>query len=246
MLSFAATARDLGKFRLGRQIIDDLLCEPPHPSLLANALVLASSLWLGLGSGQVAAALVHQARRCVQPKNLKQGAWVFHQEAKVLLETGRPREAYRALGQALARYRKLKDHYGETRCETLRIRVLEALGQPAAALRCAERVVRGAERHEHTRLAVMGRLEHGRLLMAAGQSDEALPILRAGLAGAVVLGDRNAQLMAHHRLWKTYASLGDEEQARVELAAATQLVRFVDDCSPEAEELRVLAKGGTR
>ncbi len=38
MLSFAAAARDLGKFRVARQIVDDLLCEPPLPSILINTL----------------------------------------------------------------------------------------------------------------------------------------------------------------------------------------------------------------
>ena len=55
-LTFAIAARDLGKRNLAAQLVDDLLCEPADPSLRLNLLVLASSLWQGKGSVEVALA----------------------------------------------------------------------------------------------------------------------------------------------------------------------------------------------
>ena len=42
--NFASAARDLGKANLARQIVDDLQCEPPDPSIEPRILVLASSV----------------------------------------------------------------------------------------------------------------------------------------------------------------------------------------------------------
>src|SRR5262249_23300035 len=53
-LLFAVYARSLGKTRLARMLVEELLCGPPDPTLLVDALVLAASLWNRAGSRIVA------------------------------------------------------------------------------------------------------------------------------------------------------------------------------------------------
>ena len=244
-LAFAIAARNLGKFRLARQIVDELLCEPPDPSLIVDVLVLASSLWRGLGSLEVSLALVRQATTHLRPEDHKETAWVLHQEAKVLLEAGRPKEAEQVLARALKHYRSLGDTYGEEVALILRVGVMEKLGQTKKAFACAREVLRLSESHGHARLVISGHLELGRLLVKSGRAGKGLDALREGLGQAVLLGDRNAEFLAHYHLWKAHEQLGDQERARFELEAASYFVRFIDDFCPEADEIhRLLKEGG--
>lgn len=243
-LAFATVARNLGKFRLARQLVDDLLCEAPGSDVLVGALVLAASLWRGSGSTEVALALVRQAG--FHTGGPKDEAWVLHQQAKILLEAGRVAEAAKALATALARYRRLGDKYGETQARLLRIAVLEKGGNPAAALDCARRALGWAKRHGHTRLATVALLEQGRLRAGSGKVEAGVKSLRQGLAEATLHGDRAAEFLAHYHLWKVYERLGDADRATFELKTAMHFVQFIDDHSPESDEVRALVKEASR
>lgn len=238
ILTFAVTARNLGKFRLARQLVDELLCEPPDASLRVNVLVLASSLWRGLGSLDAALAFVRQAAAVVHDERPQEAAWVAHQEAKLLLQAGRPAEGHAGVDRAVAHYRAAGDTYGELGALVLRVHLLEHENRLEAAMDVAREIIQSAEKHEHARRVNAGRLELGRLQVLTGAVDEGLDALDEGLRHAVLIKDRHLEFSARYYLWKAHGSLGDRDRARFELQAAKYLVRFLDDYSPEADEVR--------
>ena len=242
---FAAAARNLGKYRLARQIIDDLLCEPPTAEVLIPALVLSSSLWRGLGAPDVALALIRQAAERLPGERTKEHAWVLHQQAKLFLETGQIGPAEKTLQRALATYRHYGDTYGEIRALLLRVAIHEAKGDPRKALQVARLVIKLSTRHEHARGVVFGLLELGRVLAGVGKTEAAVENLTQGLGNAVRLKDNNAQFVAHYHLWKIHLETGNHDRGRFELNAAKYFVQFVDERSPEADEVsRLAAKRG--
>jgi tetratricopeptide (TPR) repeat protein len=234
-------ARDLGKVRVARQVVDDLLCEPPDASLMARVLLLAASLWRRSGSLEVAVALIRQAESRLSGA-VDERARVLHQKAVLLREVGQLEEAESALSEAISIYRSLKDSYGEARALALQSTLLERRGDLARALGCARKIVATAKGKDHRVIAMMGQLELGRLLVASGSLEEGLVALNAGLGQAVMLGDQQAQFVGHRHLWKAFEKLGDPERAALERQAASYFVRFSDEHSPEAEEVRELAK----
>jgi tetratricopeptide (TPR) repeat protein len=241
-LTFAVAARNLGKLRLAKQIVDDLLCEPPDPSLRTRVLVLASSLWRGLGSLEMAMAVVRHASAAEGELAPEERAWLLHQEAKLLVESGELDEADTVLDRAEEHYRGIGDTYNEGRAMLLRCGLLDKRGSIDAAVECARRLLEQSLRNGHSRLVVSAHLELGRLLIGSGAEGEGLEELNEGLGQAVLLRDRSAEFHAHHSLWKAFERLGDADRAQYERKAAEFFVRFIDDHSPEADEVRSLSK----
>jgi tetratricopeptide (TPR) repeat protein len=244
ILGFAVAARDLGKFRLAKSLIDELLLDGPSGELTTKAFVLAASVWEALGSLDVALALIRDAVERAAPAGPALGALVAHQEAKLLFKAGRVEDASRALDRALTHYRALGDTYGETRAAVLGVRIVERSGIAGEAIGAARQLISFAERHGHAKLALTGQLELGRLLTAGGDHERGLEHLRKALGQAVLTEDANARLIAHHHLWKAYAASGDRARAHIELDSARALTRFVDDLSEEASEIRALGSKG--
>jgi transcriptional regulator with XRE-family HTH domain len=245
-LGFAIAARNQGKHRLARQIVDDLLVEPPDPSLLVSILVLASTVWQGLGSIHAASAFIHEAARSQLPDDDPlTSAWILHQKAKVLVASGDLSGADHAIAGAIDCYRKRGDTYGEGRALLSRIEILESLGDLAGGAGSAERALSIAEAHGHGQLQALARIELGRLRVRAGDAEAGLESLRKALGEAILIGDRHAQFVAHFHLWKAHERLGDQDRARLELDAAMYFVRFVDDQSTESLEIhrRMQSKG---
>jgi tetratricopeptide (TPR) repeat protein len=243
-LGFAVAARDLGKFRLAKSLIDDMLLDAPAGDTMTKAFVLLASVWYGLGSIEVARAFIREAGALAAESGPELAALVAHQDAKLLLKLGRAAEAAAALDSAVSHYRALGDVYGEARAAVLRVRIVEACGGTSKARAAAEALITFAESHGHAKIALTGRLELGRLLIAAGELDRGLPLLRGALGTAVLLEDRNARLLAHHHLWRAYAATGDRSRAEVELDSARSLARFVDDASDEADDVRASLQRG--
>ena len=244
-LGFSIAARNLGKFRLAKQMVDDLLCEPPSDSLLINVLVEASSLWRGLGSFETALALVRQAATHLDPGNSPESAWIRHQEARLLLEDGKLADAERLLDAAIEHYRTQSDPYGEAKALNLRTGLLRKSGDPVAALATAGKALQLAEEHQMESVRLGAQLEMGQLQVETGKVEEGLRMLSEGLGEAVRLGNRRGEFLAHYYLWKTHEKLDDTDRARFELQAARYFVRFIDDHSPEADEVRRLLDGGS-
>jgi transcriptional regulator with XRE-family HTH domain len=245
-LGFAIAARNQGKHRLARQIVEDLLLDSPDPSVLVSALVLMSTVWQGLGSLEAASAFIHEAERRRDPADPATTAWVRHQHAKVLVASEDAEGAERAIQDAIEAYRKLGDTYGEGRALLSRIEMCEARGDLEAGMRCAKDALALAEVRGLGQLQVLARIELGRLEIRAGRVEAGLESLRKALGEAILVGDRHAQFIAHFHKWKAYEVAGDAERARLELDAATYFVRFVDDQSKESLEIhrRLREKAG--
>ena len=243
-LAFVIYARNLGKLQLARQVLDDLLCEPPDRSLVVNVLVLASTVWGGLRATDAAMAFIEHAATLLPPDDPKLAAWVMHQKARLLVSAGRPQEAERFLLEARASYGAAGDLYGEAKALLSTILVRDAEGAPAEAIRAAQEAIRFAEAHELSRLVLLGRIELGRLLTNSGSIDKGLEVLQQALGQAIQVGDRNAEFAARYCLWKAHRELGDQDRARFEFEAASYCVRFVDQASPEADEIRELGEKG--
>ncbi len=243
-LTFTIAARRLGKVRLAREVLEELFCEPLDESLVVNGLIQAASVWGGLGANELALGALRQAETRLGPHDHQQRAWILHQKAKTLVMAGRAEDARQDLAQALVAYRAVSDTHGEGTALLLRVRALEALDEVTSGLEAAEEASRFAVSHDHPQLAVMARLAVGRLQVRTGSGAAGLEALQEGLGQAVLLGDRHAEFLAHHHLWKAYQNLGDGERARFELQAAGYFVRFIDEASPEADEVRRLSEGG--
>ncbi len=237
-LSFAVAARNGGKLRLARHLVDDLLCEPPDSTLVLSVLLLASSVWQRLGSHDAGIAFARQAATHLTPKSHRERAWVCHQNATLLLAAGRFKEALGQIGDALEAYRALRDTYEEAKILLLQVDVLAAMGKIDKGEWLARKTIQLARRHGHPQVVLTGRLKLGRLLIGRRATAEGLATIQDALGQAVLQRDRHAQFLAHYHLWKAHAGLGDEERARVEIEAAGYYVRFVDEASPEADEIR--------
>lgn len=247
-LVFAIQARTLGKFRLAREIVDDLLCEPPDPSIQVNVFVLAASVWQRLGSLEMARALVGHAERWLEERgetSTQQAAWVYHQKAKVLLASGRIEDANETLDRAIALFSVLGDTVGEGLAHISRVGTREATGDLEEAHARTEEAIAFGEHHGHPQIAVLGVIELGRLSIRTGRVTEGVKTLEQALSRALAIGDRHVEFLAHYHLWKAFTGMPNLDRARVEFEAAKYFVRFTDESSPEADEVRELIdKGG--
>lgn len=199
-LNLAILARSLGKDRLARKLVDDLLCEPLPERLLTSALIVSASLWTGAGGSEVALALIARAATRVGPGDPLQRARVRHQEAKILLHAGKAEEASAALDAAMADYRAADHTHDEMAGRILRIAILEATGIGGDPIPWARETIAACERAGHPRLAAHARIELGRLLQAAGRSDEAEDELRRAVAECERVGDPGGLQEARDRM----------------------------------------------
>jgi hypothetical protein len=142
------------------------------------------------------------------------------------------------IDQAIRLYRKLGDADGEARAMVVRLHALEGQGAHAAAVRCGRKAIRVAEEAGHELPAISALLEYGRLLIETGSTDEGVDELRRALAKTVVLGNKHCEFHAHYYLWKAYERTGDLDRMKFEFQAANYFVKFTDDTTAEARELR--------
>ena len=246
LICFATYARNLGKYRLARQIVEELLVQPLPQPALTDTLVLAASIWVGLGCPEAALAMVERAAKRRDPADPLRMAYVEHQWAKVLLRSGEPHEAERHLDRAIALYREVGERYNELRALDLRTQVLEALGRGDEALACVREIMERARRLEYGCILAAALLDLGRLFLVRGRTEEAVEVLRQSLACADVLQNRRVQVYAHTRLWKAYLALGEPQAAAMALRQAAAFVEGADEASPELEEVRRAVVRGRR
>jgi tetratricopeptide (TPR) repeat protein len=243
-LAFAVFARNLGKFELAHQMVEDLLREPPDSSVLLSVLVLGAAVWYGLGSLEMAFALLARAELHVDPKEQRQVAWTFHEKGRLLALAGEPEQAEEALTRAIEAYQAVADPYGESKALLARVGALVAAHRFPEALEVAREVLARSERLGHPQLALSARTLIGRSLVASGRVADGLETLSEALAQAMSRKDRHGQFLAHYWLWKAFGAAREMDRAELELESARYFVRFVDEVSPEADEVRKLKVRG--
>ena len=101
----------------------------------------------------------------------------------------------------------------------------------------ARKVITLTDRHGHARIKAFGHLELGRLLAKAAEREAGLEHLTRGLSDAVRLNDHNAQFFAHYHLWKVHLAMDHRDRAKFEFSSASYFVQFVDERTPEVDEV---------
>ena len=240
LLEMAVAAGGVGRVALSRHIIEGLLFEPPDPSLLVPILTQAARCWHGLGSFDGALGFVARAEALLQPRQLQERAWVFHEKASILANMGDLAAAGVALGAAMAAYRRARDAYGEARALAVQVRLHRERSDWQGTLRAARAAKALCRRHGFKRLTAARGLDEAKALRSLSRDDAALGVLREVLAWAIQEDDRVVRFYAHHALWKTYEAMKDGVRATAELRAAQDHVQFVDELTPETREVRDL------
>ena len=238
ILSFAIAAGSLGRNRLSRQIVDELLLEPPEAILLVPVLIQASVCWLRLGSGDAALGFLLRAAECVDPTDLRNRAWIHHSRASTLASMGLLDNAETELTKTLSIYREASDAYGEGRALNARVDIRMDAGEFKGALRAAGEARAHADRHGFGRLSIVGLIHEGRALLQLGDLDASVASLRAALAESISTEDRTARFYAHFYLWKANEAMGEKAQAVYEYQSAQHYVGFTDEATPETNEIR--------
>ena len=246
LLSLAVSVGSLGRFRLSRQIVDELLVEPPVDKLLVPVLVQAAVCWHWLGSGEAALAFLTQAEGHLGESDHQQRAWILHERASTLATLERLEAAEAALEQALVEYKSAEDTYGESRALAVPIRLCASRHDWPGALVAARAARAHAEEHGLARLRTMRTIDEGRLLVKLGETTSGLAALNRGLSEAVAGEDSVCRFYAHYHLWKGYGQGQDAERADVELRNAQYHVQFVDEQTPEVLEVRGTVRGPLR
>jgi tetratricopeptide (TPR) repeat protein len=241
ILDFSIAAASLGRLLLAREILSDLLCEPPDPRLVTRVLLQAATVWSRSGAKDAAMGYLREAEVQADRSDVATMAWLHHAQAKALVVRGRLRDAEARVRKAIAGYRRSKDTYGEGRARLLRVQIAEARRDTVSGLRLAREARAFASRHGHRALAGMALVRTGRLYVHAEKNDAAVSVLRTALAELTKLGDPHGRFLAHYWLSVAYFELGDHDRARFEAKAATHFSGFVDKrSSPEVRDLRAL------
>ena len=239
ILDFSIAAAGLGRLLLAREILSDLLCEPPDPSLVTRVLLQAATVWSRSGAGDAAMGFLREAEAQADRSDSATIAWLHHAHARALVDRGRLRDAEGRLRKAVAGYRRNKDSYGEARARLLRVHIAEARRDTASGLRLAQEARAFAVRHGHRALAGMALVRRGRIYVHAGKNGPAVRALQTALAELTRLGDPHGRFLAHYWLSVAYTHSGNADQARFEARSASHFSGFVDKRScPEARTMR--------
>jgi len=238
ILDLAVAAGAMGKVHLAHQLVDDLLQEPPEPETLVNVLIQAAVCWHWLGSCDAALGFLWRAEQHVAQGDHQKMAWVLHERASTLATLGQFVEAEEALDVAIQRYRDAGDAYGECKALGVRVRVRYDQGDLEGALAAGKEGRERAEKSGFERLTTMRSLDEGRCLVGLDRSKEGLGALRRCLSSAIATEDSTIQFYAHFYLWKAYVADSDTPRAELELNNARYFVRFVDETTQEAMEIR--------
>lgn len=225
----AIVARQFGKLRLARQIVDDLLCEPLEPPLLIDVLVLSSNLWDRRGGIEVAGALLKHAEARIDPTDTRRVSILKHQRAKLELKLNQPESAASLLEAALSGYQAAADTHNEAKARLLRVSVLEKAGRGEEAAEAAREAIAFAEARDHGLVKTLAQIELGRVLLGLGRVEESAQEIRRGLASAVLLEAPNAEYHAHELLARAFDAMGDGSRAKAERARAAALGQWADE-----------------
>ena len=244
LLDFSVAAAGLGRLQLAREILNELLCEPPDARLVTRALLQAATVWSRSGAPDAAMGFLKQAESTADRSDVSTMAWLHHAHARALVDRLRLKPAEARLEKAIAAYRVAKDTYGEARARLLGVRIAEERGDTASGLRLAQDARSFAARHGHRALAGMALVRRGHLLVQSGKHVPAVKALQSALDEFSRLGDPHGRFLAHYWLSVAYSRLGDDDRARFEARSARHFSGFVDARScKEARDIRTSVVG---
>jgi tetratricopeptide (TPR) repeat protein len=247
LLDFSMAAAGLGRLQLAREILNELLCEPPDSRLVTRVLLQAATVWSRSGAPDAAMGFLREAETRADRSDVATMAWVHHAHARSLVDRGRFGDAEARLGKAIAGYKRAKDTYGEARARMLRVRLAEARRDMDRALQLADEARVFAARHGHRALAGMALVSRGHLLVQSERYAPAVRALRSALSEFTRLGDPHGRFLAHYWLSVAYSRTGDVDRALFETRSARHFSSFVDSRScPEARDMRASSFGGGR
>lgn len=240
--NFAGTLCSIGKYRLARRILEDLLMEDLEPGLETTVNLTMARVWSAIGSSAGTLTFAARARELAGPDDHQILAWTDH-SAATGYELRRDYEtAERLIRKAIDAYDRAGDPYGAGRAYGKWFRILISSDRPGEALRIARHGIRHAEEHDLPRVRVLRQLDLAEALLAAGDTDPAFETLNDALSAAIGSGDRAVQFYAHYYLWKAHQQCGDLDRAGLELNNASYFLRFVDESTDQTEEVRRFMK----
>ena len=242
LLSFAVTAGSFGKRHLAKEIVDNLLAEPPHATLLVRVLVQAAVCWHWVGGKQASLAFIEHADRLVAADAFQEQAWIAHHRASTLVDLGSLEGVRASIDRARTAYRSAGDPWGESKLLATEFKLAMAARDPARALDLAREAVRHAKEHGFERLLTLRLVDEGHALLASGRAAEAVRTLELAVARAAQHDDPMARFYAHYYGWKASTRLGDVQRAALELQSAQYFLRFLDEISPESQDVRASGK----
>jgi len=238
MLTISIVAGSLGRHRLARLMIDELLLTPPEPELLVAVLVQAASCWHWLGSGEAALGFLSRADANAKPGDQRQAGWIAHERASTLTTMGRWDEADVESKIAVAAYVAAGDTHGECRARGVQVRLRFDRGDYDDAYAVAVAARTRSIECGHQRIAVHRTLDIGRIRSAQGRYEQAVNALNESLAQSTESQDKVVQFHCHYHLWKAHLRAHDFARADEALASARYLEQFLDIAGPEAQEVR--------
>lgn len=238
ILALAVAVGSLGRYRLSRYLVDELLLAQPEREILVPCLVQAAVCWHWLGSCEVALGFLSRADANTGVTEHLQGAWIAHERASTLASMDRFDEADASLTDAIAGYHAAGEAFGESQARGVRVRIRLRRNEFAAARDAAREAREHALQHGFGRLVVLRSLDEGQALLELAEPEAACARLDDALASAIFSRDDVARFYAHHHRWKAFERLGNREQAEEELTAARQFVESLDAAVPEVAEVR--------
>ncbi len=245
ILSFAVMAAKLGKYHIARQILDDLFLDKPERPMLLRVFVQAAATWHALGSTDVALAHLSGAERLVAPDDHRGRGWILHLRASIQIDLRAFDDAYANLVEAARDYEKAKRPYDRALALVAMARLEVERGDAAKASRAARRAAAFAALKRFDRVHALALIEEARAHLLDGKADRALTVLTRVLAETIAASDNIIRFYSHFHLSRAYAGLGDSLRSHVEFEQAKYFVRFVDQASKEASEVRGHLKTGS-
>ena len=238
VLSFAVAAANLGKHRIARHVLEELLLEKPEVPVLFLMLIQLAESWRALGSTEAALAFAERAGAHVGPKDHLRRARSEHEHAMILMDLRDFDAAARHLDRALAAAKRAKSPRDESLLRLAFAHLHHDAGRGKEAVAAARRAEAFALRHGFARTGVFARLEAARALLLERDVAGSRALLRAVLADSLTSDDNVIRFYTHYYLWKAELAGGEPARADVELREAAYFLRFVDETTPEVVEVR--------
>lgn len=238
ILAFAITAAKLGKHHIARHMLDDLLLDKPERAMRLRVFLQLGSTWHALGVPELALALIGAAEALIERDDRLGRGWVAHLRASIQIDLGQFAAARKNLVNAARVYQSAGKPYDRALALVTLARLEVEAGDAPAAIRGARRAARFAASKRFARVQALAEIQEARALLAAGTPERALTTLTRVLAETVAVSDNVIRFYCHFYLSKAYAVTGDSQRSHAELQQANYFVRFVDQASKEALEVR--------